>query len=329
MMVAPAQAAETPAKPIERQPPRYPPACLPPQGAPTAPQTVTIVYAVSKEGRVEDARVREASDACFNEAALEAVRDWRFEPRKVDGEARAQEDLEATLKFVLNEATQAEDFDAAPIIRYPPRYPERCIRRASSKEIIHIGFDVTREGTTENIHVIDSSNSCMDKAAMQAVEKWRYHPKTVNGEAVVRKGVETEITLELAGGSNYSNDERVRSEVLWGLKKAQRYLNKENDAQKALAKLAEIEAKDGATFTRAEKRAYKYLRGVARSKAGDYHGALEDLRFVNSLGSSSQDTAVELSEMIDQLEKIVEPDGTSGMDGAGQDDLGAGKTAQP
>lgn len=90
------------------------------------------------------------------------------------------------------------DRDAQPLVRIPPQYPERCMSRASARETVLLQFDVTPEGTTTNISVIDSSNSCLNRAASRSVERWKYQPKIVDNKAEWRRGVQTAVTFELA-----------------------------------------------------------------------------------------------------------------------------------
>ncbi len=47
---------------------------------------VTLVFLLSEEGRVEDARVENSSRPEFEKPALEAVRHWRFRPGMKDGQ---------------------------------------------------------------------------------------------------------------------------------------------------------------------------------------------------------------------------------------------------
>lgn len=49
--------------------------------------TVTVVFLLTEEGRVEDARVQESSRTEFEKPALDAVRRWRFKPGMKDGAA--------------------------------------------------------------------------------------------------------------------------------------------------------------------------------------------------------------------------------------------------
>lgn len=91
------------------------------------------------------------------------------------------------------------DRDAQPLVRIPPQYPERCMSRASATETVVVEFDVTPEGQTTNIRVIDSSNSCLNRAAERSVERWKYQPKIVDNAAQWRRGVQTAVTFQLEG----------------------------------------------------------------------------------------------------------------------------------
>lgn len=90
------------------------------------------------------------------------------------------------------------DRDAQPLVRIPPQYPERCQTRAGESESVFVEFDVTPEGTTTNIKVVESTNSCFNREAMRSVERWKYQPKIVDNKAEWRRGVQTTITFELA-----------------------------------------------------------------------------------------------------------------------------------
>lgn len=69
-------------RPLFQRPPTYPPE-LRKEGR---HGTVTLVFLVDREGRVVDPRVERATDPAFERPALEAVRQWRFEPGTRRGE---------------------------------------------------------------------------------------------------------------------------------------------------------------------------------------------------------------------------------------------------
>jgi len=69
-------------KPVETRPPVYPPRCL----RMGIEGTVRVRVLVGENGRVQEVTVGKSSgEAALDEAAMEAVRYWRFEPAKRDG----------------------------------------------------------------------------------------------------------------------------------------------------------------------------------------------------------------------------------------------------
>ncbi len=91
------------------------------------------------------------------------------------------------------------DRDAQPLVRIPPQFPERCQARAGGRETVIVEFDVTPDGTTTNIRVVDSSNSCFNSSATRSVERWKYQPKIVDNKAEWRRGVQTSVVFVLEG----------------------------------------------------------------------------------------------------------------------------------
>jgi periplasmic protein TonB len=89
------------------------------------------------------------------------------------------------------------DRDAQPLVRIPPQYPTQCIDRARDVETVMVEFDVTPEGTVVDPRVLDSSNPCFNRAAMRAVQRWRYNPRVIDGVAQPRVGVRTAIDFAL------------------------------------------------------------------------------------------------------------------------------------
>ncbi|RMF75349.1 MAG: energy transducer TonB [Acidobacteria bacterium] len=74
---------DQPPRPIFQRPPRYPPELLRARRR----GTVYVVFMVDPSGRVRNAKVQKSTDPAFEKPALEAVREWRFEPGKRDGQA--------------------------------------------------------------------------------------------------------------------------------------------------------------------------------------------------------------------------------------------------
>jgi len=85
----------------------YPPAALE-QGI---EGSVTVRYDVNLAGEVVAARVISSEPAgVFDQAALDAVRFWRFNPPLVNGIKQPATDLESTLTFKLGNTAAYDDY---------------------------------------------------------------------------------------------------------------------------------------------------------------------------------------------------------------------------
>ena len=62
-------------------------------------ETVEIAFNVSVSGTVAGERVAASTNTCFNDAALNAARLWRFSPRTVDGAVKPAYDLRHVFEF--------------------------------------------------------------------------------------------------------------------------------------------------------------------------------------------------------------------------------------
>jgi protein TonB len=78
----------------------------PPDLEPILTGQAIVAYTVRTDGRVVDAAVVEADDVQFGEAAVAAIRKWRYKPAKVKG---APVDCRMTLPFIF----------VSPDINYP------------------------------------------------------------------------------------------------------------------------------------------------------------------------------------------------------------------
>lgn len=81
---------------LERVDPVYPTRCE--QGA-AAVEMVEIAFNITITGVVAGERIAASSNPCFNDAALNAARRWRFSPRIVDGAPRPAYDQRYTFSF--------------------------------------------------------------------------------------------------------------------------------------------------------------------------------------------------------------------------------------
>ncbi len=66
----------------------------------------------------------------------------------------------------------------------PPEYPRAALRAGASGEVV-LRIDVAADGRPASIQVLQSSrNRALDRAAVQAVQRWRFQPAVRDGVAV-------------------------------------------------------------------------------------------------------------------------------------------------
>lgn len=87
-----------------------------------------------------------------------------------------------------------------PTVKFAPAYPENC-RAKGAQGIVLVEFDVTAEGAVVNPRVVASENSCLDRAAMNTIQKWKFQPQTdSSGRPVPQRGVRQSFNFQLTDG---------------------------------------------------------------------------------------------------------------------------------
>ncbi|MEJ2514302.1 MAG: energy transducer TonB [Gammaproteobacteria bacterium] len=91
----------------------------------------------------------------------------------------------------------AGEGDYLPIVKVAPIYPSRAQARGIEGWVL-VEFTVTSAGTTRDPVVVEAEPAgYFEEAAMQAVLKFRYKPRVVNGNPVEVAGVRNLIRFEL------------------------------------------------------------------------------------------------------------------------------------
>jgi periplasmic protein TonB len=93
------------------------------------------------------------------------------------------------------------DGDYMPIVQVAPQYPRRAADLGLEGFVI-LEFTVTREGTVRDPRVLQSSHEIFDRSAIDAVLRFRYRPRVIDGEPVEVPGVRFRITFELWNGAD-------------------------------------------------------------------------------------------------------------------------------
>ena len=93
--------------------------------------------------------------------------------------------------------TGGSDRDVVPLVRVEPQYPMSAKQRGI-EGWVELMFTITRAGTVADVVVTASQpGTIFNRAAVQAVGKWKYNPKVVDGSPVDRPGVRQRIKFQL------------------------------------------------------------------------------------------------------------------------------------
>jgi len=77
-----------------------------------------------------------------------------------------------------------------PLVRIPPRYPMRAARRRI-EGWVKIEFTITEQGTVKDAVVVESQPAeIFDQAALRAIQKWKFKPKVIDGEAFEQRAIQ-------------------------------------------------------------------------------------------------------------------------------------------
>lgn len=85
--------------------------------------------------------------------------------------------------------------DARLIRSIGPKYPARCERGAGALETVSVIFDVNATGRPTNPRVTAASDDCFEDAAVAAVTKWRFNPRTVDGAPRPQQNIEATLNF--------------------------------------------------------------------------------------------------------------------------------------
>jgi len=77
-----------------------------------------------------------------------------------------------------------------PLVRIPPRYPMRAANRRI-EGWVKVEFTITAEGTVKDAVVIEAQPAkVFDRAALQAIKRWKFKAKIIGGEAFEQRAVQ-------------------------------------------------------------------------------------------------------------------------------------------
>jgi protein TonB len=103
--------------------------------------------------------------------------------------------LDVGLDSQLGDFSLAEG-DYLPIVKVRPMYPRRAQSRGLEGHC-DLAFTVTPLGTTADVRVIECTSSLFERASVQALLKFKYKPRVVNGTAIAVPDLLHRITFQI------------------------------------------------------------------------------------------------------------------------------------
>ena len=165
--------------------------------------TVTLYVEVPPYGIAENVRVLRSLGMGLEEKAVEAVRQWRFEPATRDSELvtaativlvdfHLPADAKMTPRLANNAMTAGQIYrfgadsgvtSPEVLSRVEPTYTEQA-RAAHRQGVVVLYVEITSEGRPQNIQVLRGVGLGLDESAQESLRQWTYKPATKDDKPV-------------------------------------------------------------------------------------------------------------------------------------------------
>lgn len=90
-----------------------------------------------------------------------------------------------------------QDGDVLPLVRIEPQYPRKAAMNGTEGFVV-LEFDITETGSVANVSVLEAQpQRSFDAAARQALLKWKYKPKVVDGKPVLQVANRVRLDFKL------------------------------------------------------------------------------------------------------------------------------------
>lgn len=87
--------------------------------------------------------------------------------------------------------------DATPVVRMEPKYPVDAARNGI-QGWVELSFSIDTLGQVQDVTVLNSEpRRVFDQAAIQALKRWKYRPKVVEGKAIMQTGLAVRLDFNL------------------------------------------------------------------------------------------------------------------------------------
>jgi TonB family protein len=163
---------------------------------------VTLECVVTPDGTVGEVRVTQPLEPSLDQAAIDALKQWRFRPGQKDGKAVAVM-VEVEMSFTLRDRgprlDSPEVYKPGPDVTLPklltdtkPAYTAAAIRERI-EGVVEIECVVRADGTVGHMRVKKPLHPELNRSALKAVSDYRFAPGMKDARAVP-----VQITLEVS-----------------------------------------------------------------------------------------------------------------------------------
>ncbi|UCH94263.1 MAG: energy transducer TonB [Candidatus Aminicenantes bacterium] len=160
---------------------------------------VVIEATTDKEGNVKEATVTDGHPL-LNEAAIEAIKKWKFEPYILDGVKKSVM-FTVVVKFKLKKDEKTKTHQEKPLVisadqqpklinKVNPQYPPEALKAGVQAKVV-IEATTDKQGKVVEAKVIDG-HPLLNKEALSAIKQWQYQPYVIDG---VKKAVKFTVVM--------------------------------------------------------------------------------------------------------------------------------------
>lgn len=173
---------------------------------------------IDADGAPAGIQVLRTHGAAFDAAAIEAVKQTKFEAGSLDGKpvpvriyarTRFFEDQRPAYPRIITQfgmngfgqfpagGIASRPYDKPPVALYAPaaQYSEQA-RKAKAQGVVIVSVLVTEEGSPSDIKILKSMGMGLDESAMECVSQYRFKPAMKDGEPIAARIV-VEVNFRL------------------------------------------------------------------------------------------------------------------------------------
>ncbi|WP_448550293.1 energy transducer TonB [Thalassotalea fusca] len=152
-----------------------------------APPESTVNKMIRSLPKIPEVQPPQVQTTTFASETQSTV-DYNYEPVDMD--------IGGSIGGIAKFAGMSEG-EARPIVRTNPTYPMDAARKGIEGWVI-LSFDINEIGEVFNVAVQEAEpKRVFDRAAKQALRKWKYRAKVVDGKPVIQQGMTVQLDFTM------------------------------------------------------------------------------------------------------------------------------------